>query len=224
MMYKNVLKDSRLVQGGFERDICGLGYNYSGPQGQFVYIFKFPVSYKNIQLINQTVGFTNYFDWMGQIREFSLRPIMKKLLKLVRPGDWGLVTNVVNLNIDGFVKADEVLEGRMWLSEVSGRGNIFHLSFNWQKRSANGSLSRVASSVLVFSCVKIINNVAMITKPPSFLKKFLDEMGPRGSQKKKLLGFSKAETFNYGTEIKTYQKRARLLLWRGIRHRLRIQI
>ncbi|MFA6378704.1 MAG: hypothetical protein WCX16_02860, partial [Candidatus Omnitrophota bacterium] len=75
---------------GYKKNMFKISFSKNGPQGQFVYAVRFPVSYKNSQLLSQRVNFTNYFDWMGQVREYSLMPISKKIIKLTKSGKWGL--------------------------------------------------------------------------------------------------------------------------------------
>lgn len=164
-----------------------MDFNYDGPQKQLVFTLRFPVSYKNNQLLNQRVSFTNYYDWMGQVREHSLRPVMNKILELVKVGDWGLATNSVELKIFDLLKADDVLEVRLWLDKVSGLDNIYHLFFDWLRVLDNDSYERVACSNLIFTCVKIVGHgKAHIVKAPDFLRDFLNDMRPKSKRKKGL--------------------------------------
>ncbi len=168
-----------------ERSFFKMDFGNSGPQGQLVYSLRFPVSYKNIQSKSQRVSFLNYFDWMGQIREYSLRPVMQEISKLTETGEWGLATNTVNLNVLGLLKADDVLEGRLWLDKITGLNNIYHLSFDWLRFLGVDSYERVALSNIVVSCVKIVGHgEAVITMPPNFLRIFFDNMKPKSKKKK----------------------------------------
>src|ERR1041385_3326426 len=116
---------------GYKKNVFKLDLMCNGPQNQLVYILRFPICYKNNQLVSQRVDFVNYFDWMGQIREYSLRPVTKKILKLTKGGEWGMATNSVKLRIFDLLRADDILEARLWLDKISGHNNIYHLSFDW---------------------------------------------------------------------------------------------
>ncbi len=168
----------------YDKNIFKIDYNKKGPQKQFVYILRFPISYKNNQLVSQRVNFTNYFDWMGQIREYSLKPISDRIIKLTKGGKWGLATNSVKLKVFDFLRENDVLEVRLWLDKISGRDNIYHLSFDWLRFLKANSYERVASSSIIITCVKIIGHgQAVITNPPDFLRIFFDNMKPKSTKK-----------------------------------------
>jgi len=198
---------------GYEKNIFNMNFNNTGPQNQLVYTLRFPVSYKNNQLISERVNFTNYFDWMGQIREYSLRPIMNKISELIEGGKWGLATNSAKIKIFDLLSADDVLEGRLWLNKISGHDNIYHLSFDWLRFLNVNSYERVAYSSLIVSCVEIIGHgQAVITRPPDFIKKFFDNMRPQVAKKSPLKKYKTLfENINLGVKIKDFTDKPRYI-------------
>ena len=192
----------------YEKKFFKMDFKYSGPQDQLVYILRFPVSYKNLRSINQRVDFPSYFDWMGQIREYSLRPIAHKITQLTEGGKWGLATNSVKLKIFDLLKADDILEVRLWLDKITGLDNIYHLSLDWLRFLNDGSYERVAQSNIVVSCVRIIGHgKAVIVKPPDFLQKFFNSMKPASTKKKSLDKYKILfKNINFGRKIKDHNK------------------
>ena len=64
-------------------------------------IERFPVTFKNTQNIGKSVYFSNYFNWIGELREYSLYPIKDELTRLLETRKWGMATNHVKLKIQG---------------------------------------------------------------------------------------------------------------------------
>lgn len=192
-----------------EKNFFGMDIKNNGPQNQLVYILRSPISYKNFQSINQRVDFSSYFDWMGQVREYSLRPINHQISKLIQGGEWGLATNSVHLKIFDLLKADDVLEVRLWLDKVTGLDNIYHLSFDWLRFLDINSYERIALSNVVVSCVKIIGHgKAVITKPPKFLQSFFNSMKPKPVKKRRLHVYKNLfGNVDLGKKIKDFYKK-----------------
>jgi enediyne polyketide synthase len=190
-----------------EKNFFKIDFKNNGPQGQLVYIVRFPVSYKNLQLMSKRVSFLSYFDWMGQIREYSLRPINQKIFNLTRKKKWGLATNSTSLKVLGLLDADDVVEVRLWLDKITGFDNIYHLCFDWLRLKGGDKYERVALSKMVVSCVEIIDHgKAVITRPPDFLFKFFESMKPRRGRKDALTKYNALfKKVSLGKKIKDYK-------------------
>jgi len=89
------LRSKLFSRMGYNKDILGIDVEANGPQGQPVYIQRFPVTFKNNQSISRRVYFTNYFNWMGDVREIGLSPIMNELTSLAETGEWGLLLTLL---------------------------------------------------------------------------------------------------------------------------------
>lgn len=190
----------------YKNNVYKMLFSNSGPGKQFVFILRFPVSYKHNQLLSYRVEFTSFFDWMGQIREYSVTPIIQSILRLTRKGNWGLATNSVKLKVFDFFSEDDIVEGRLWLERISGHDNIYHLSYDWLRFLGKNRYERVASSSIVITCVKIIGHgSASIIKPPPFLDKFFRKMLPVAKYKGGLLEYpTRFNNLNFGERIKSF--------------------
>ena len=54
---------------------------------------------------------------MGELREYSIYPIMESLADMFETGGWGLATNSVKLEILGDLRGNDVVTGRVWMEE-----------------------------------------------------------------------------------------------------------
>lgn len=185
-MTKQQSQNKKLIQNlyFFDKENYKMGIRFDGPQGRMVFVLRFPFGYKNVQSLSQHVDFTSYMDWLGEVRELSLRPIINKINLLVQTGKWGMATNTVNLKIYDFLKVHDVVEVRLWLDKISGLDKMYYLCFDFMKVLKNGSFKRMATSSLVITCVEILDHgKARIARAPKFLRDFFAMMMPKaGSQ------------------------------------------
>ncbi|MCB9721444.1 MAG: hypothetical protein H6756_11265 [Candidatus Omnitrophica bacterium] len=164
----------------FGQEIFGVSVKSDGPQGQLVYSVTMPISYKNCQLLCERVSLTSYLDWMGQVREYSLRPVLSQISELTRTGKWGLATNSVKLRVFDLLRVDDILEVRLWLSKITGHDNIYHLCFDFSKLLCESNRIRSAEGALTITCVDIIGHgEAKLAKAPQFLQQYFDYMRPK---------------------------------------------
>ena len=56
-------------------------------------------SIQSTGLKSRSVYFCSYFDWIGEVREFALLPILKQLAGIFETKEWGVATNNINLDI-----------------------------------------------------------------------------------------------------------------------------
>lgn len=176
----------KIIERYYPKNNFRMTASFDGPQNQMVFILRFPISYKNIQLFIKRIDFGNYFDWMGQAREFSLLPINNQILRYSRNGKNALVTNSVKLNVLGFLRATDIVEVRLWLDNVYGFRKLYHLKFDFLKVLPARRYERVALGDLVFSCVNLEHSTISIVDPPAFLKRFLEGMKPQDINKREL--------------------------------------
>ncbi|MCK5323437.1 MAG: polyketide synthase dehydratase domain-containing protein, partial [Desulfobulbaceae bacterium] len=72
-----------------------------GPQGQGIFIHRFPVGFRPNAQLSRTLYFSNYVFWVGEIREASVWPVLGKIADQYSTGKWGVVTNYSHLQILG---------------------------------------------------------------------------------------------------------------------------
>lgn len=181
-------KEFFLKKFGFDQDAFGIRVDYSGPQNQYVFSQQFPVTFRTNKLLSRRVFFTNYFDWMGDLREYSIYPIMDKLASLLETGGWGLATNSVKLKILGDLRGNDVVLGRVWMEEVSGqKESIFDLCYEWRKRISPDHYERVALCKQRVTWIKITGHgKGQLEQLPDSIKGFMDSMRPRIKEVKPL--------------------------------------
>ena len=81
---RNIKADDELPKKiGYNIDqLFGVEIDTSGPQKQLVLTQRFPVTFKANQTLSRRVYFSNFFEWMGAIREYSIYPVFKEFAKL----------------------------------------------------------------------------------------------------------------------------------------------
>lgn len=178
-----------LISGlGYNQEIFSISGSEDGPQGQMVYIQRFPVTFKCSQALSRKVYFTNYFNWIGEIREHGLYPIMNKISQMAETGGWGLATNSVKTKILGELRSHDIVEVRLWLEKISGlKEGTFDFVFEWRKVLSADQYERVAISKLRSTWIQITGHgEAMLGDLPDFIKDFMDSMNPRSNVVKPL--------------------------------------
>jgi acyl-CoA thioesterase FadM len=166
---------------GYKQEMFSVAVDDRGPQGQLVYIQKFPVTFKANQSLSRRVYFTNYFSWLGEIREHGIHPVMDELSKLDETGGWGVSTNAVKTQIMGELRGNDIVEVRFWLEKVSGRSNAtFDGVFEWRKVLSEGRYERVAISKLRSTWIQITGHgEAKIAPLPDATNHFMNMMLPK---------------------------------------------
>jgi len=178
---KNERIKTLIDQFGYNEKVFGIAVDDKGPQGQFVYVQKFPITFKSSQSLSRRVYFTNYFNWIGEMREHGMYPIMKKISHMAESGGWGLSTNSVKTQILGELGSHDVVEVRLWLARISGDMQAtFDLDFEWRRVIDDGKYERVALSALRATWIQITGHgEAKIGVLPDFIRNFMDAMKPK---------------------------------------------
>ncbi|HWR98689.1 MAG TPA: SDR family NAD(P)-dependent oxidoreductase [Candidatus Methanoperedens sp.] len=151
-----------------------------GPQGQAVYVQRFPATFRHFQNCSRSIYFSAYFQWMGEIREYSLHPVMRRLYPLAATGGWGLATNSSEIRIFGDLQAHEIVESRLWMErEVGDQGATFDWLFEWSRVPPEGGKRRIALSRMRMTWIQIVGHgVAHPQGMPDFLDEFIGAMKP----------------------------------------------
>jgi acyl transferase domain-containing protein/phytoene dehydrogenase-like protein/NADP-dependent 3-hydroxy acid dehydrogenase YdfG/acyl-CoA thioesterase FadM len=121
----------------------------NGPQDQPVFFFHFPVTFKEAANISKTLYFSNYFVWLGKLREYLVQPIYDKLVEYFSTGKWGAVTNHAETRILGEAQPGDVIEGRLWLDRISGKEkSTLDFIFEWRKMNSHKDGELIAASTM----------------------------------------------------------------------------
>lgn len=170
-----------LADLGYDGGRYGLGIG-TGPQGQVVYVQRFPVTFRDFQNRSRSVYFTSYFRWMGSVREYSLAPVMDRLYRLCATGEWGMATNSSETRILGDLAGDDIVEARLWMErEVGDLGATFDWMIEWHRALPEGGSERVAFSRLRATWIQVVRHgVAQPRRMPAFLEEFIGLMRPPG--------------------------------------------
>ncbi len=170
-----------LKKFGFDEDAFGIQADNSGPQGQFVFTKQFTITFRSNNLLISRVLFTRYFEWMGELREYSVYPIKDQLTDMLESGVWGIATNWVKHNVIGDLRANDVVEGRVWMEEVSGqKESTFDLCFDWRRNNKSVKSERVAFSRQRVTWVRVIGRGrAAVEEIPEAIKFYMDSMKPK---------------------------------------------
>jgi len=186
-----------------------------GPQGQLVYVQKFPVTFKSNQSLSRRVYFTNYFGWLGEIREHGIHPVMNELTVLAETGEWGLSTNSVRTQILGELRGNDIVEVRFWLETVLGKSNsTFDGVFEWRRVLSEGKYERVAMSKLRSTWIQITGHgEARIASLPEATGRFMRMMLPQDSVSRPLVSLPESLSgIQLGEKILSFKKMNRRLL------------
>ncbi len=156
------------------------GYTSDGPQGQPVYQQRFQVSFKESGSISRRIYFSQYFRWIGKIRELPMESIASQVLSDFFSGDWGMVTNAVSLRVLGEATAYDVLQARAWVGDVTGSSFTTYIEFC--KVLPDGSLERLAITEVRATWVQLKSYGVPSPMPfPAYLAEYLEQFAPRQS-------------------------------------------
>lgn len=148
-------------------------YTQDGPQGQLVYEQRFQVSFKDSGSISRRVYFSQYFRWIGKIRELPMESIASKMLADFLSGDWGMVTNTVSLRVLGEATAYDVVQARAWVGNVVG--SSFDTYIEFCKVLPDNSLERLALAEVKATWVRLVSYGVPSPMPfPPYLQEYLD--------------------------------------------------
>jgi NAD(P)-dependent dehydrogenase (short-subunit alcohol dehydrogenase family)/acyl-CoA thioesterase FadM/3-hydroxymyristoyl/3-hydroxydecanoyl-(acyl carrier protein) dehydratase len=186
VVYKNAEDESfqESVASGYNDLVSIQSYEaieQGGPQGQGVFIHRFPVSFKpNVQL-SRKVHFSYYFYWLGEIREMSAWPILRKIGDQFATGKWALVTNKTHMKILGEITIKDQLEMRLWVSSSGDRTNpTMNLTVEYRKILSDGGYERLAWCEQQVTWVKILDHgIVEAEAYPEYYWNFVKTMLPR---------------------------------------------
>jgi acyl transferase domain-containing protein/acyl-CoA thioesterase FadM/NAD(P)-dependent dehydrogenase (short-subunit alcohol dehydrogenase family)/acyl carrier protein len=152
-----------------------------GPQGQAVFVHRFPVTFMPVGQLSRHVYYSHYFFWAGTVREASAWPVLGKIADQFSTGKWGGVTNFADLKILGEATTHDLVEVRMWSSGNGGPQNsVLDLTYDFRKVLPTGGYERLAWLEQKTTWVRILDHgVAKVEPYPDYYADFIDYMLPR---------------------------------------------
>ena len=152
--------------------------DYSGPQKQLLFAYRFPVLFRDCQTASRKLEFARYASWMGDLREYASSGVFPELADLISSGKWGMATNNYRVEILGELSPGDIVEGRLW--QEYANNEVWVLKSDWQAISRDGKVARVALTEMGFSVVKIVGHgIAKIESMPEQLREFFNDMLPK---------------------------------------------
>ncbi len=189
------------------KDLCGVDADYKGPQDQLVFKCHFPVTFKHNQLLSKNVYFTNYFDFCGTLREYSIFPISKKFLDTAKIGTTSMVTKMTSLDVYNPVQIGDILEGKLWMDGVKGdKKSTMNMYYEWSVINRE-RIYKVADCRQDTIWIKIHQDgKTEIDEYPSYVNQFVNLMGPKTTRVKvPNLKDNKPFSFYSGDELSIFR-------------------
>lgn len=152
------------------------GFNDGGPEGQRVFVCRFPLGLKDNSAVSGGVNFANYASWLGNVRETALKPIGRYISDEFYSGHF-MVTNHTDTRIIRHVRNHETIEARTWVDRILGyKDSSLVLKFEWSKRAHDGVAVPIAFSSHQVSWIKVVGHGAVEpVECPPFFASFLRE-------------------------------------------------
>jgi enediyne polyketide synthase len=152
-----------------------------GPQGQSIFIHRFPITFKPNAQLSRKVYFSNYFFWLGEAREMGLWPVLGKIGEQFATGKWGFVTNKTQMKILGEAAAQNQVEIRVWVNGNYGKANsVLDLTFDYRKVLHDRTYERLAWCEQQVTWVKILDHgIVEAEAYPDYYWDFVKTMLPK---------------------------------------------
>ncbi len=149
-------------------------YTRDNPQGQLVYEQRFQASFKDSGSISRHVYFSQYFRWIGKIREIPMESIAERILGDFLTGEWGMVTNTVSLRVVGEATAYDVIQARAWVGSIIDSSFTTYIEFC--QVLPDESLTRLAIAEVKATWVRLVDYGVPSPMPfPDYLQEYLDQ-------------------------------------------------
>ncbi|MCJ7603517.1 MAG: SDR family NAD(P)-dependent oxidoreductase [Desulfobulbaceae bacterium] len=156
-----------------------------GSQGQPVFNYNFPVTFRETANPSRTIYFSQYFEWIGKLREFIIQPIYPELLKWYTTGKWGTVTNHAETEIIGEAKSGDIIQGRVWLNKITGKEqSTLEFCFEWRKILPSKGSDLIATGKTTTTWVAVRGHGIVEIQPlPEFGRDFFTPCSPPPTDK-----------------------------------------
>jgi acyl-CoA thioesterase FadM/3-hydroxymyristoyl/3-hydroxydecanoyl-(acyl carrier protein) dehydratase len=149
-----------------------------GPERQPVLEQRSVVSFREAASLSRTVLFPQYAFWMGKLREQSTYNVNTELMEQLTSGDWGMVTNRAEVRVFNELLGGDVLQARIWASEVV-RSSVT-MACEFHRVAAEGRLEPVAFGEQQITWVRFGGHGdASSADFPAYMQRLIKLAGPR---------------------------------------------
>lgn len=166
---------------GYRLDSYALGVRADGPvPGIPVVTARFPLTFRECANLSRTLYFSHVFVWMGKLRELACQPVYEELARQFATGRWGMVSNWGETRFLSEARAEDVIEGRVFLGPASGRlGSTQDLRYEWLRVLPAGGLERIAWSRMAVTWVEIVGHGLVEARAlPDYYASVMDNLTP----------------------------------------------
>ncbi len=155
-----------------------------GPRGEPVLIVRWPLSFRDNRTPGGGLYFSNYFAWMGKIREMAISPILDRLAQDMAGGQWGMVTNNGDVRVLGDVTGSGVVEAHAWMEGLGGRDqSTIELHFEWHRVAPDGTRRPIATGQMQITWVRVLGHGQVAVAPlPEYVQEYMRAVAPRGNR------------------------------------------
>jgi enediyne polyketide synthase len=152
-----------------------IGVETSGPIGQPLFRYRFPLTFSDCTDIGRGAYFARYLAWMGQIRELSVAAILPELKALFASGKWGSVTNGWETFHYDEANQEDLVEGRFYATRRHGRFDAaFDLITEWTAIDRQQRARPLALTFMTASWVEVVGHAEVRLAPmPDFFDKYM---------------------------------------------------
>ncbi|RJX28815.1 MAG: SDR family NAD(P)-dependent oxidoreductase [Desulfurivibrio sp.] len=152
----------------------------TGPFGQAVFNFYFPMTFRESANPSRTLYFSQYFDWIGKLREYMVQPIYEGLVQSYTSGRWGTVTNGAEVDIFGEARSGDTIAGSVWLENISGKEQAtLDFGFAWRKVLDKGHQELIAIGKVSTTWVEILGHGVVDVRPlPEYVQDYFKKLLP----------------------------------------------
>jgi len=159
---------------GYKDEHAEVGYTIE--EGVPTYYNREALYFKDCQNVGKGIYFSNYFYWMGKIRESAMITLLKDISSDLNTGEIGMVTNSSFLKIVGDATVGDIVERRFGLINIVSDSTV-DVFFIWKKMLRDGSYEDIAYGEMRVSWVSIVSHGMVKPRPfPSYYSDFLAKM------------------------------------------------
>ncbi|MGC0366320.1 acyl-CoA thioesterase FadM [Rhodococcus sp. 27YEA15] len=141
---------------------------------------RFPVGFRDATNIGGSVGFASFALWLGALRERGTGPVSKRIVEDMATGRWGMVTNNSEVFIDANLYTDEIVEGTIWITELTGPDQATtNLNMEWCKVDGDRRI-HIGWGAMQTTWVEILSHGVVAARPmPQYFHDFIEPMTTR---------------------------------------------
>ncbi|NJO67951.1 MAG: hypothetical protein HC830_00545 [Bacteroidetes bacterium] len=152
------------------------------------FVTHFYTAFKDCRGFHGKTHFADIPLWMGNLREYILTPVKKKLLKDLGSGEYGMVTNDSTVRIYEEAGTLDKITGRLWITDKSDlKNSLIDLGYEWLKHTDDGKLIRIADCELSTTWVKIEDRgIVKLSPIPEYFYTYLESHLKNGNSEENL--------------------------------------